>query len=394
MSNSGPLRGVRVVELGSLIAGPFCGRILGDFGAEVIKVEPPGQGDPLREWGLVTPHGSLWAMVQSRNKRSVVLDLRTEQGRQLTRRLIAESDVVIESFRPGRMEEWGLDYETLARDRPHLVMVRVSGFGQTGPYSQRPGFGNIAESMGGIRYITGWPDRPPLRVGLSLGDSVAGLYATIGALLAILEARATGRGQVVDVALTESVFSLLESILPEYGYDGRVRERTGNILNGAAPSNTYQTADGRWLAVGANGDAIFRRLCEAMGRPDLGADPRLASNQGRREHVEELDRVIGAWIGERSLDEAMQVLTDYGVPAGPVYSIADIAADPQYQTRDMLLEVTDERVGRILMPGVVPRLTVTPGSVRWPGPDLGADTDKVLRSGADTDEVLASHHLA
>jgi formyl-CoA transferase len=378
MSEPEPLRGVRVVELGSLIAGPFCGRILGDFGAEVMKVEPPGQGDPLREWGLVTEHGSLWAMVQSRNKRSVVLDLRTEAGRALVKRLIAESDVVIESFRPGRMEEWGLDYETLAKNRPHLVMVRVSGFGQTGPYSQRPGFGNIAESMGGIRYITGWPDRPPLRVGLSLGDSIAGLYATIGALLAILEARATGRGQVVDVALSESVFSLLEAILPEYGYDGRVRERTGNILNGAAPSNTYHTADGHWLAVGANGDAIFRRLCDAMGRPEVGADPRFSSNQGRREHVTELDALIGAWVGQRSLDEAMQVLTQYGVPAGPVYSIADIAADAQYRARDMLLEVPDERVGRILMPGVVPRLSLTPGSVRWPGRDLGANTDEVL----------------
>jgi formyl-CoA transferase len=378
--NDGPLRGVRVVELGSLIAGPFCGRILGDFGAEVLKVEPPGQGDPLREWGLVTEHGSLWSMVQSRNKKSIVLDLRTDAGRELVKRLIAESDVVIESFRPGRMEEWGLDYESLARDRPHLVMVRISGFGQTGPYSERPGFGNIAESMGGIRYITGWPDRPPLRVGLSLGDSVAGLYATIGALLAIMEARATGRGQVVDVALTESVFSLLESILPEFGYDGRVRERTGNILNGAAPSNTYRTQDGHWLAVGANGDAIFRRLCEAMGRPEMGADPRFASNQGRREHVQELDREIGAWIEQRPLDAAMQVLTEYGVPAGPVYSIADIANDPQYQSRDMLLRVADERVGSILMPGVVPRLSRTPGSVRWSGRPLGADTDAVLGS--------------
>jgi crotonobetainyl-CoA:carnitine CoA-transferase CaiB-like acyl-CoA transferase len=376
----GPLRGVRVVELGSLIAGPFCGRILGDFGAEVLKVEPPGQGDPLREWGLVTEHGSLWSMVQSRNKKSVVLDLRTTAGRELVKRLIAESDVVIENFRPGRMEEWGLDYETLSKERPHLVMVRISGFGQTGPYSQRPGFGNIAESMGGIRYITGWPDRPPLRVGLSLGDSVAGLYATIGALLAIIEARATGRGQVVDVALTESVFSLLESILPEYGYDGRVRERTGNILNGAAPSNTYPTQDGHWLAVGANGDAIFRRLCEAMGRPEMGADPRFASNQGRREHVHELDQAIGAWIGQRPVEEAMQVLTEYGVPAGPVYSIADIANDPQYQAREMLLRVADERVGSILMPGVVPRLSQTPGSVRWPGHELGADTEAALGS--------------
>jgi crotonobetainyl-CoA:carnitine CoA-transferase CaiB-like acyl-CoA transferase len=376
---AGPLRGVRVVEFGSLIAGPFCGRILADFGADVIKVEPPGLGDPLREWGLVVDaHGSLWSMVQSRGKRSVVLDLRTENDRRLARRLINESDVVIESFRPGRMEQWGLDYESLSSDRPQLVMVRISGFGQTGPYSQRPGFGNIAESMGGIRYITGWVDRPPLRVGLSLGDSVAGLYATIGVLLAIIEARATGRGQVVDVALTESVFSLLEAILPEYGYDGRVRERTGNILNGAAPSNTYLTADGRWLAVGANGDGIFRRLCLAMGRPDMADDERFRTNQGRREHVDTLDRAIGEWIGARTLDEALEVLTESDIPAGPVYSVGDIAHDPQYQARDMLLEVPDERVGRVLMPGVVPRLSRTPGSVRWSGPDLGTHSAEVL----------------
>jgi crotonobetainyl-CoA:carnitine CoA-transferase CaiB-like acyl-CoA transferase len=376
----GPLRGVRVVELGSLIAGPFCGRILADFGADVIKIEPPGLGDPLREWGLVVDgHGSLWSMVQSRNKRSVVLDLRTENDRDLARGLITEADVVIESFRPGRMEQWGLDYDSLARERPRLVMVRVSGFGQTGPYSERPGFGNIAESMGGIRYITGWPDRPPLRVGLSLGDSVAGLYATIGVLLAIIEARQTGRGQVVDVALTESVFSLLEAILPEYGYDGRVRERTGNILNGAAPSNTYRTADGRWLAVGANGDGIFRRLCLAMGRPDMAEDERFRTNQGRREHVQELDVAIGGWIGARPLEEALRVLTDNDIPAGPVNSIADIAHDPQYQARDMLLDIPDERVGRIVMPGIVPRLSRTPGAVRWPGRPLGADTEDVLR---------------
>ena len=376
---AGPLRGVRVVEFGSLIAGPFCGRILADFGADVIKVEPPGLGDPLREWGLVVDaHGSLWSMVQSRGKRSVVLDLRTENDRRLARRLINESDVVIESFRPGRMEQWGLDYESLSSDRPQLVMVRISGFGQTGPYSQRPGFGNIAESMGGIRYITGWADRPPLRVGLSLGDSVAGLYATVGVLLAIIEARATGRGQVVDVALTESVFSLLEAILPEYGYDGRVRERTGNILNGAAPSNTYLTADGRWLAVGANGDGIFRRLCLAMGRPDMADDERFRTNQGRREHVDTLDRAIGEWIGARTLDEALEVLTESDIPAGPVYSVGDIAHDPQYQARDMLLEVPDERVGRVLMPGVVPRLSRTPGSVRWSGPDLGTHSAEVL----------------
>ena len=376
---SGPLAGVRVLELGSLIAGPFCGRILADFGADVLKIEPPGSGDPLRTWSLVTEHGSLWSMVQSRNKRTVAVDLRTGEGREVVRRLAGQCDVLIENFRPGRMEEWGLGYEELARERPALVMVRISGFGQSGPYSHRPGFGNIAESMGGIRYITGWPDSPPLRVGLSLGDSIAALYGVIGTLLALHDARASGRGQVVDVALTESVLSLLEAIVPEYGYDGRVRERTGNLLGGAAPTSTYFTADRRWIAIGANGDSIFRRFCAAIGQPELPDDPRYATNQARRKHVADLDRIIGAWVAGRTLDEAMAVMDAHDVPAGPVYSVADIAADPQFRAREMLLEVPDERLGTILMPGIVPRLSRTPGAVRWPGPDVGAHTAEVLR---------------
>ena len=375
---SGPLAGVRVLELGSLIAGPFCGRILADFGADVLKIEPPGSGDPLRTWSLVTEHGSLWSMVQSRNKRSVAVDLRIPEGRELVRRLAGQCDVLIENFRPGRMEEWGLGYEELARERPALVMVRISGFGQSGPYSHRPGFGNIAESMGGIRYITGWPDSPPLRVGLSLGDSIAALYGVVGTLLALHAARETGHGQVVDVALTEAVFSLLEEIVPEFGYDGRVRERTGNILGGAAPTNTYFTADRRWIAIGANGDSIFRRFCAGIGRPELADDPRYATNQARREHVADLDRIIGAWVAGRTLDEAMAVLEAHDVPVGPVYSVADIAADPQYRAREMLLDVPDERLGQVLMPGVVPRLSRTPGAVRWPGPSVGAHTAEVL----------------
>lgn len=376
---SGPLRDVRVIELGSLIAGPFATRILADFGADVIKVEPPGQGDPLREWGLITEKGSLWSLVQSRNKRSVVLDLRQEEDRATTRRLIAECDVVVENFRPGRMEEWGLGYEELARGHQDLVMVRISGFGQTGPYSRRPGFGNIAESMGGIRYITGWPDRPPLRVGLSLGDSIAGLYAVVGTLMALHEARANGVGQVVDVALNEAVMSVLENIIPEYGWDGRVRERTGNILNGAAPSNTYLTRDERWLSIGANGDGIFRRLCSAMGHDAMGSDPRYQGNQKRRAHVEELDGIIGAWTAQHTVAEAMAALNEHGVPAGPVYSVADIAADPQLREREMLQRVAAGNIGEVLMPGVVPRLSRTPGMVRWVGPELGAHTEEVLR---------------
>src|SRR4051794_3664392 len=377
-SPTGPLAGVRVLELGSLIAGPFCGRILADFGAEVLKIEPPGVGDPLRTWSVVTEHGSLWAMTQSRNKQSVTVDLRQAEGREIVRRLAIESQVVIENFRPGRMEEWGLGFDDLAKENPALVMVRISGFGQTGPYSHRPGFGNVAESMGGIRYITGWPDRPPLRVGLSIGDSIAALYAVIGTMMALRQAERTGRGQVVDVALSESVFSMLEAIVPEYGYDGRVRERSGNLLGGAAPTNMYPTGDSRWIAIGANGDGIFKRFTAAIGRPELADDPRYATNQARRANVAELDALIADWTRGRTLDEAMAVLEPADVPSGPVYSVADIAADPQYQAREMLVDLPDPRLGHLLMPGVVPKLSRTPGTVRAAGPDLGAETSAVL----------------
>lgn len=378
-TTAGALDGVRVLELGSLIAGPFCGRLFADFGAEVIKVEPPNGGDPLRTWSLVTKHGSLWSLVQSRNKQSVCLDLRQPDDREAVRRLALESDVIIENFKPGRMEAWGLGYEELSRDNPKLVMVRVSGYGQTGPASRRPGFGNIAESVGGLRYITGEADGPPMRVGLSIGDSIAALYAVIGALMALRHAERTGQGQVVDVALSEAVFSMLEAIVPEYGYDGRVRERSGNHLGGAAPTNMYPTGDDRWLAIGANGDGIFKRFTAAIGQPELADDPRYATNQARRTNVAELDALITEWTRGRTLDEAMAVLEVADVPSGPVYSVADIAADPQYQARDMLVQVPDTRLGSILMPGIVPRLTGTPGAIRWAGRDLGADTAEVLR---------------
>jgi crotonobetainyl-CoA:carnitine CoA-transferase CaiB-like acyl-CoA transferase len=375
---TGPLDGVRVLELGSLIAGPFSGRILADFGADVLKIEPPGVGDPLRTWSFVTQHGSLWSMAQSRNKKSVSIDLRTVEGRDIVRKLAIESQVVIENFRPGRMEAWGLGFEDLAKENPALVMVRISGFGQTGPYSQRPGFGNIAESMGGIRYITGWPDRPPMRVGLSIGDSIAALYAVIGTMMALRVAEQTGKGQVVDVALSESVFSMLEAIVPEYGYDGRVRERTGNLLGGAAPTNMYPTGDERWLAIGANGDGIFKRFTAAIGQPELADDARFSSNQSRRANVEALDALIAEWTSSRTLDDAMVALNAADVPAGPVYSVQDIVEDPQYQAREMLVDLPDDRLGHLLMPGVVPKLSRTPGGVRTSGPDLGADTAAVL----------------
>lgn len=398
-SAPGPLAGLRVLELGSLIAGPLATRILADFGAQVIKVEPP-EGDPLRGWGILTEHGSLWSMVQARNKQTITLDLKKEKARDLVRRLAAESDVVVENFRPGRLEAWGLGYDDLKRINPRLVMVRISGYGQTGPYKDRPGFGNIAEAMGGIRYVTGFQDRPPVRVGLSIGDSLAALYAVIGSLLALYRRDAvpvrgqlapdapggdcrngaSGTGQVVDVALTEAVFSLLESILPEYAAFGAVRERQGNTLATAAPSNVYPTRDGKWLAIGANGDSIFRRFTALIGQPELAEDPRFIDNAARVAHVDKIDGIIEDWTLGHDMNELIELLAGAGVPAGPVYSIADIAADLQFQARQMILEVPDARIGRVTMPGVVPVLTETPGSVRWAGPAIGADNHEVLRS--------------
>src|SRR5579884_645434 len=351
-----PLDGVRVVELGTLIAAPFATRVMADFGAEVIKVEAPGEGDPLREWGRVTEHGSLWFTVQARNKRSVTVDMRRPEGQEVVRRLARAADVVVENFRPGRLEAWGLGYEQLRELNPRLVMVRISGFGQTGPYRERPGFGNIAEAMGGLRYITGFADRPPLRVGMSLADHIAALYSVIGALMALRASGRDGVGQVVDVSLTESVFSFLEGILPEYGALGVVRERTGNDLHNAAPSNAYQTADGAWVAISGNSNPIFQRLMRAIGRDDLAADPELGSNPGRVRHVRRLDEAIAAWVAQHTAAEVAAALERAEVPFGPVYSIRDIAADPQYQARGMVLEVPDPRFGTVAHPGVVPRL--------------------------------------
>ena len=376
----GPLVGLKVLEMGSLIAGPFCGRLLADFGATVIKIEPP-DGDALRTWSLVTEHGSLWSLVQSRNKHSVTADLRTAEGRELARSLASECDVLIENFRPGRMEEWGLGFEELERVNPGIVMVRISGYGQTGPNAHKPGFGNIAESVGGLRHITGWPDGPPLRVGLSLADTIAALYGVIGTLMALQERNTSGRGQIVDVALTESVFSVLEAILPEYGYDGRTRGRSGNTLNGAAPSNVYRTGDDRWLAIGGNSDGIFARLAKAIGMPELAGDQRFSTNQGRRQFHDELDAVIAEWVAGRTADEAQAALDEHSVPCGPVHSIADIVADPQFQARDMVLDVPHAGLGRILMPGLVPRLGRTPGAIRWAGPEVGAHDRMVAREG-------------
>ena len=376
---AGQLSGLRILELGSLIAGPFSTRLLADMGARVIKVEPPG-GDPLRNWGMVTEVGSLWSMVQSRNKESVVIDLRRPEGQGLARKLAASADVIVENFRPGRMESWNLDPIALRTDNPRLIVVRISGFGQSGPYRDRPGYGSTGEAMGGLRFITGFDDRAPLKVGVSLGDAVAALFATIGTLAALHRRDVTGCGEIVDVALYESVFSLLEAILPEYGYAGSVRQRRGNALLGSAPSNVYPTRDNRWITIGANGDSIFRRFCGAIEQPELADDPRFADNQSRRTNVAALDRLIEGWTRQHDLGELWEILVRAEVPAAPVYSIADVVADPQYQARDMILRLMGpQRIGELLVPGVVPKFVDAPSSVRWLGRTAGADTATVLR---------------
>jgi formyl-CoA transferase len=383
----GPLAGLRVLELGQLIAGPFATRMLADFGADVIKVEPPARGgseggDPLRKWRKLHPDDpsgtSLWWSVQGRGKRSVTVDLKQPAGQDIVRRLAARADVVVENFRPGALEGWGLGYETLSRDNPGLVLVRLSGYGQTGPYRDRPGFGAIAESMGGMRYVTGFPDRPPVRLNLSIGDSIAALHGVIGALMALEQRRATGKGQVVDVALYEAVFNLMESTLPEYDRYGIVRERTGTNLTGIVPSNTYPTADGGHIVIGGNGDSIFKRLMRAIGRDDLGGDPALSSNTGRARRAAELDDAIAAWTSRHTLDEALGVMAEADVPSGRIYSAADIARDPQYLARDMIQRVPLADGTPLAHPGVVPKLSDTPGGIRWTGPALGEHTEAVL----------------
>lgn len=378
-----PLSGVRVLELSSIIAGPMATRILGDFGADVIKVEVPGQGDELRRWGtmLETNAGpiSAWWFSMARNKRLITLNLRQAEGQALALKLIEQSDIVVENFRPGRLEAWNLGYERMREVNPGVILVRMSGYGQTGPYSQYAGYGNIGESMGGLRYITGYPDRPPVRIGVSLGDALAANQAALGAMMALQARQHTGHGQVVDVAITEAVFAMTEAMLTEYAHAGVVRERKGNILSQTAPSNTYQTKDKRWLAIGGNGDNVFRRFMQCLGRAELADDIRFCDNQSRIIHNHELDEIIGEWTEQHTLVEAKDILDKAGIPAGPVMSIADIAADPQYQARDMIVRVADERLAEkeVVMPGIVPRLTETPGIIHYSGGALGADNQAV-----------------
>jgi formyl-CoA transferase len=376
-----PLAGVKVLELGSLIAGPYASALLAQFGAEVIKIEPPKDGDPLRKWRKLHEGTSLWWYTQSRNKKSVTLDLKSDEGRDIVRRLACEVDIVIENFRPGTLEKWGLGYEQLSALNPKLIMVRISGYGQTGPYRERPGFAAIAECMGGLRHVTGFQDRPPVRVGVSLGDTLASLYGTIGALMAMHHLKVNGgKGQYIDVALYEAVFAVMESLVPEYAAFGHVRERSGASLPGISPSNTYRCGDGRYVVIAGNGDAIFKRLMTAIGRDDLGNDPELARNDGRVKHNDELDAAITAWTFQRDLDEILRVMEAAEVPCGRVYTAADIAADPHYEAREMIQEHRLPDGKPIELPGIVPKLSATPGQTRWVGPRLGEHTQEVLAS--------------
>ncbi|UCF75767.1 MAG: CoA transferase [Betaproteobacteria bacterium] len=374
-----PLQGVKVIELGTLIAGPFCARLLGEFGAEVIKVEPPGIGDPLRKWRTLYQGTSLWWRVQARNKKSVTLDLKRPEAQEIVRKLVAGADIVVENFRPGAMEKWNLGWEQLARVNPGLIMVRLSGFGQSGPYRDRPGFGAIGESMGGLRYVTGYPDRPPVRVGVSIGDSIAALHGVIGALMALRHREVNGgRGQFVDVALYEAVFNMMESVLPEYDMFGLIRERSGASLPGIVPSNTYVTRDRKYVVIGANADSIFKRMMNAIGRADLADDPELAHNDGRVVHTEAIEKAIGDWVAANDLDHVLKVLERAEVPSGKIFDIADIVNDPHYAAREMICEHQLDDGKTLKLPGIVPKLSETPADTKWLGPALGAHTEEVL----------------
>lgn len=376
-----PLTGLRVVELGTLIAGPFCSRLLAEFGAEVIKVESPDGGDPLRKWRKLYEGTSLWWYVQARNKKSVTANLKHPDGRDFVRKLIAGADILVENFRPGVLEKLGLGWEQLKADNPGLVMVRLSGFGQTGPYKDQPGFGAVGEAMGGLRYVTGFADRPPVRTGISIGDSIAALWGAFGALMALRHKEVNGgAGQVVDVALYEAVFAMMESLVPEFDVFGFVRERTGNIMPGITPSNTHTTKDGKHVTIGANGDAIFRRFMRAIGRDDLANDPGLADNTGRDARRDEIYRLIDAWCGEHDEVEVLATLATAEVPSSRVYSAVDMFADPQFIAREMITSAKLPDGKDFCMPGIVPKLSETPGSTEWLGPELGAHTEEVLLS--------------
>jgi crotonobetainyl-CoA:carnitine CoA-transferase CaiB-like acyl-CoA transferase len=396
---SGPLQGYRVLELGNLIAAPYCGRLFAEFGAEVIKVERPRSGDELRQWRALRGDTSMFWYLHARNKKSITLDLRKPEGQTIVRELVRRVDVVIENFRPGTLEKWNLAPDQLKQINPDLIMVRISGYGQTGPYRDRPGFASVAEGVGGMRHVIGYPDRPPVRTGVSLGDSLAGMYGAIGALIALLyrdrmrheraqsqpdgavPSEAPGLGQIVDVALYESIFAVMESLIPDYDAYGVIKQRSGSLLHGIAPTNIYPCGSEQWVIIGGNGDGIFKRLMQAIGRPDIADDPRFANNRGRWEHYEAIDQAIGEWTRQRSMDEVMSVMLAAGVPAGPIYDAADIVQDQQYCARDMLethaVTIDDSAPIDVRFPGVVPKLESTPGSTRWLGPRLGEHNQEV-----------------
>ncbi|MDO9112898.1 MAG: CaiB/BaiF CoA-transferase family protein [Polaromonas sp.] len=378
-SSAGPLAGLKVLELGQLIAGPFAAKTLADFGAEVVKIEPPGAGDPLRKWRLLKDGTSVWWQLQSRNKRSLALDLKTPEAQDIVRKLALESDVLIENFRPGAMEGWGLGPDELLQLNPRLIMLRISGYGQTGPYRDRPGFGVVAEAMSGLRHLTGEPGRVPVRVGVSIGDTLAALHGVIGILLALQHRHASGLGQVIDVALYEAVFNCMESLLPEYSAFGAVRGPAGSALPGIAPSNAYRCKDDSYALIAGNGDSIFKRLMTVIDREDLGTDPALAGNAGRVARVAEIDEAIGRWAAQRTVDEVLALLDQASVPAGRIYTVADIAADPHYRARGMLDERRMDDGSSLMLPGIVPKLSATPGSHRRNAPAIGQDSDAVLK---------------
>jgi formyl-CoA transferase len=373
-----PLHGLRVVELGQLIAGPFAAKTLADFGADVVKIETPKTGDPLRKWRLLKDGTSVWWQVQSRNKRSVALDLKDKAAQDIVRQLVKDADVLIENFRPGAMEGWGLGPDDLLALNPRLIMLRISGYGQTGPYRDKPGFGVVAEAMSGLRHLTAEPGRVPVRVGVSIGDTLASLHGVIGILTALHERERSGQGQVIDVALYEAVFNCMESLLPEYSAFGAVREAAGSALPGIAPSNAYRCQDEGYVLIAGNGDSIFKRLMHTLGRDDLGADPALADNAGRVQRVAEIDAVIAAWTGQMTVAQVLDALDKAAVPAGRIYTVADIAADPHYQARGMIQQLQMEDGTSLAVPGIIPKLSRTPGSHRRNAPAIGQDTDAVL----------------